>query len=51
MCGNHISKVADSIGNMGSPPRVREPLGTIFEGIVNVRITPACAGTTSHRSS
>ena len=47
VCGNHISTKRSSRSLMGSPPRVREPLGLHRHIDLCLRITPACAGTTS----
>ena len=47
VCGNHWKSVGTLLGNKGSPPRVREPHDLMYAAIYKLRITPACAGTTS----
>ena len=51
VCGNHLLYSRIHVSSLGSPPRVREPLGAFFARKNKVRITPACAGTTSRTSS
>ena len=46
VCGNHTVKSNQSQSESGSPPRVREPLETLFKDSATTGITPACAGTT-----
>ena len=46
VCGNHVSTSGMCQETQGSPPRVREPRGSVIGGTVAAGITPACAGTT-----
>ena len=48
MCGNHVFSRSASSSIRGSPPRVREPHVAVAVSEDVSRITPACAGTTSH---
>ena len=50
MCGNHVLADAAKNTGTGSPPRVREPHRSLELFSVVVRITPACAGTTSSQT-
>ena len=47
VCGNHSLNFSELVKNMGSPPRVREPLFHRYIYHSPCRITPACAGTTA----
>ena len=47
MCGNHEDSPDPDAAALGSPPRVREPRITITTAVPQIRITPACAGTTA----
>ena len=46
VCGNHQCVRLGFVSAEGSPPRVREPRISNTPSIQNMRITPACAGTT-----
>ena len=48
VCGNHQNIDNSTFYEQGSPPRVREPPRTQQGIFLLCRITPACAGTTSH---
>ena len=48
VCGNHVFSRSASSSIRGSPPRVREPHVAVAVSEDVSRITPACAGTTSH---
>ena len=50
VCGNHRSPSYISNGQLGSPPRVREPPLRPRVNDIDTRITPACAGTTLGRT-
>ena len=47
MCGNHVNYGLVAHSQAGSPPRVREPHLCLKPILQLIRITPACAGTTS----
>ena len=47
MCGNHVYVYMRDNLPGGSPPRVREPLSSAALVLYSLRITPACAGTTT----
>ena len=49
VCGNHIAISYLVKSNLGSPPRVREPLLNPVPVVQAPGITPACAGTTHRR--
>ena len=51
VCGNHSTLTIALSLAVGSPPRVREPLISAIDADEAVRITPACAGTTSRSKS
>ena len=46
VCGYYLSLKTCAICSSGSPPRVRVLLVNNIFDIINLRITPACAGTT-----
>ena len=46
VCGNHSSNQPNHVSAWGSPPRVREPRDYMANVMHQMRITPACAGTT-----
>ena len=46
LCGNDYALMKASKDIVGSPPLVRERLFFFSQTKVNLRITPACAGTT-----
>ena len=46
MCGNDSDKYSACSCSAGSPPLVRERLFSSYSFKINIRITPACAGTT-----
>ena len=46
VCGNHSSPLRNCVDCPGSPPRVREPQHLEAVPGFELRITPACAGTT-----
>ena len=47
VCGNHDAVYPHKYLQLGSPPRVREPLGLCTCSQLDLGITPACAGTTA----
>ena len=49
VCGNHLKKLPSAQPEPGSPPRVREPQAPATTMIGGLRITPACAGTTTNK--
>ena len=44
VCGEQVHSVVLGFDEQGSPPRVRGAVAHLLPGIVNNRITPACAG-------
>ena len=46
LCGDHISRKSSTIRMSGSPPPVRGPQHLFRSVLYQLRITPACAGTT-----
>ena len=51
VCGNHLARSQKRYRRLGSPPRVREPRDKTMVSVEQVRITPACAGTTRGRGN
>ena len=49
VCGNHTLTTISGYMGAGSPPRVREPHFFAGDKLVQMGITPACAGTTRIR--
>ena len=47
MCGNYFKDKENIIDRLGSPPRVRELPHLDFYELLELRITPACAGITN----
>ena len=47
MCGKNFDRIGGIKFDLGSPPRVREKLLDVVFEIVELGITPACAGKTS----
>ena len=47
LCGNDLMLGPPAKPSAGSPPLVRERHATKKDDIIAVRITPACAGTTT----
>ena len=47
VCGNHAIQITTQAHISGSPPRVREPPAIPSRTDSRIRITPACAGTTT----
>ena len=50
VCGENQLELSLLPQAQGSPPRVRGKLSHVRSPSLNIRITPACAGKTSHRS-
>jgi len=44
VCGEQVDMLLPCLGNQGSPPRVRGTVGGVVGYLINLRITPACAG-------
>ena len=44
VCGEQISRHLGTSGQCGSPPRVRGTVLAVVTAVVQLRITPACAG-------
>ena len=48
-CGKHNTQPVHNISGLGSPPRLRETLQNLSNGLASARITPAPAGNTIYR--
>ena len=50
VCGENATRTIPQFCPLGSPPRVRGKRFSLLTTLIAFRITPACAGKTSHRA-